>query len=266
MNCLKRFTREKKIYCGKNYREVDLFVYNSNQAVRSKQGRSKRVKETAPAQKNLNNKKARRYFEQLVWTNTDKTWLSLTLTYEPAYFPGTLDRADKMVENYLNRLRRLYRKHGKELKYILVTTNTSGKDEAPARIHHHILVSGGVDRNAVEDMWHTKGNKIGTINADRLDMNAVTNLCEYLAKQQKRGAGKKRWTSSKNLKKPSSQSFDGELSLAKLERLANMPEDCRDIQRFFERSNRGFKVVEVKKTYNEVTSTWSFTTKLRRKE
>lgn len=62
---MRSFMREKKIYCGKHYREVDIYPYTAAQLTASTRGkRSKKIKETEPKQKNLNDKNARRYFTQ----------------------------------------------------------------------------------------------------------------------------------------------------------------------------------------------------------
>jgi diadenosine tetraphosphate (Ap4A) HIT family hydrolase len=264
MNC---FIREKKIYCGKNYREIDLFTYSGKQAIRAKQPRGKREKISAPKQKNLNDKNALRYFEQLVKTNCDSSWLSLGATYSRGNLPGTLEDAQREMTNFLRRLKSKYKKQGLELKYIVVTTNTSAADGSPARIHHHILINGGLDRDLVESVWSKRGKKIGTINADRLDMDAVPALCKYLKKQQQRGTGKKGWVSSHNLKKPeTTPPKDGKYSIARIERLARMPTDCEEVRRFFETQNKDFDATSIVKTFNPVTGSWAFTVKMKRRE
>ena len=78
------------------------------------------------------------------------------------------------------------------LKYMIVTAYTTKRNsETPARIHHHIIMNGGLDRDVVEDLWRKrrrkgqkKGDKIGFCNADRLqaDENGIAALCTYLVK------------------------------------------------------------------------------------
>ena len=54
---VRSFMREKKIYCGDHYREVDIYSYTDAQKKASGRGkRSKKVKESEPKQKNLNDK------------------------------------------------------------------------------------------------------------------------------------------------------------------------------------------------------------------
>lgn len=70
------------------------------------------------------------------------------------------------------------------LKYMIVTAYTTKRNsETPVRIHHHIIMNGGLDRDVVEDLWRKrrrkgqkKGDKIGFCNADRLqaDENGIS--------------------------------------------------------------------------------------------
>ena len=48
----------------------------------------------------------------------------------------------------MRRLKRLYKANGKELKYIYVTEVSS-----KGRVHHHLLINRGVDRDAIEKAW-----------------------------------------------------------------------------------------------------------------
>lgn len=213
---MRTFIREKKIFCGPEFLEVDLYPYTEEQKRATKGKRSKKEAVTPPKQMNLNDKNARRYLTQLSNTNFGEADLHTTATYSKANLPASVEEAEKEIRNYLRRVDYKRRKEGlPPLKYILVTAYSTGKDgEKPTRIHHHIFMSGGLDRDIVEDLWRKrkrkgqkKGDKIGFINADRIqpDENGVAALCEYLAKQAK---GKKRWSSSQNLDKPDTEITD----------------------------------------------------------
>ena len=187
------FIREKKIYCGDRYREVDIFSYTDTQKLSSGRGkRSKKVRESEPKQKNLNDKNARRYFIQTANLNfgSDPEALHVTATYSGKYLPATVEEAEREVTNYLRRVQYRRQKEGlPPLKYMLVTAYTTKRNsEKPVRIHHHIIMSGGLDRDAVEELWRKrkrkgqkKGDRIGFCNADRLqsDENGIAALCTY---------------------------------------------------------------------------------------
>ena len=70
---MRNFQREKKIYCGPSdtpdYMEVDIYQYTDNQKTAVKGKRAKKEKVSAPKQKNLNDKNAKRYFVQLAESN-----------------------------------------------------------------------------------------------------------------------------------------------------------------------------------------------------
>lgn len=273
---MKSFVREKKIYCGEYYREVDIYAYTDMQKTASKRGkRSKKVRESEPKQKNLNEQNARRYFIQTANLNFngDSDALHISATYSTKYLPETVEQAEKEVSNYLRRVQYHREKKGlPPLKYMLVTSYNTGKDgEKPIRIHHHILMNGGLDRDEVEELWRKrkrkgqkKGDRIGFCNADRLQQeeSGISALCNYLVKQ---GAGKKRWTSSHNLKRPYSRTNDGRWKRKQLERIAKE----RPGREFWEKKYPGWILTDddygIQYRYNDYTG-WSIYLKLRRKE
>ena len=126
------FRSEKKIYCGKQYREVDIFSYTDAQCRAVKRGtRSKKIKESEPKQKNLNDKNARRYFIQTANLNfgDDPDALHVTATYSAKYLPATIEEAKREVTNSLRRIQYQRKKEGlPPLKYMLVTAYATKKN------------------------------------------------------------------------------------------------------------------------------------------
>lgn len=269
---MRNFMREKKIYCGEKYLEVDIFPYSENQKEVNRRGkRAKKEKVSAPKQKNLNDKNARRYLTQLANTNFGEEDLHVTATYKDKFLPETIEEAEKEVTNYIRRISYRRKKDGlPPLKYILVTEYSTEKNgEKPVRIHHHILMNGGLDRDTVEDLWckrkrkgEKKGERIGFINADRLqpDENGVAALCSYLTKHPN---GKKRWSSSQNLEKPWSRANDYKYSKREIAKMAKNSPDLS----YWERKYEGWKITNsdygIKAEYNEHTG-WSIYLKMRR--
>lgn len=132
--------REKKIYCGKHYREVDIYPYTAAQLTASTRGkRSKKIKETEPKQKNLNDKNARRYFTQTANLNfgSDPEALHVTATYSGKYLPDTVEQAEQEATNFLRRVQYRRKKEGlPPLKYMIVTAYTTKRNsETPVRIY-----------------------------------------------------------------------------------------------------------------------------------
>ncbi len=282
---IKTFVREKKIYCGENYKEVDIYTYTENQQKAVKGKRSKKQHESKPKQKTLNDKNARRYLVQLGNLNfgSDRQAISLTLTYNNANLPSTIEDAEKEVRNYLRRIQYKRKKDGLEaLKYILVTAYTTDDTEKTVRIHHHLILNGGLNRETVEAMWTHKricwhkwetdesyrdmiyDNKLGYANADRLqpDVNGITALCTYLARQTNR---KKRWSSSQNLKKPTSRTNDHRYRRRQIEKLSKE----RPGREYWEKKYPGWTITDneygVTYEYNDYTG-WAIYLKLRKRE
>ncbi len=291
----KSFIREKKIYCGSSYREVDIFPYTENKRKTVKNKRKKHKFETAPKQKRLNDKNSERYLIQIGNLNfgNDPEAIHLTLTYNNKNIPSTLSEAEKEVRNFIRRVR--YRRKQKgvaELKYILVTSYRFKNDvdeeagEKPVRIHHHLLMNGGLKRDEVEAMWTKKRinwnkyeadekyrhsvyeNSLGFVNADRLQANesGITALCKYFVKQARsKGKRIRKWNSSTNLQKPTSSTNDSKYRRRQLEKLARE----RPGREYWEKKYPGWTLTDldngVSYKFNEFTG-WAIYLKLRKKE
>lgn len=268
---MRNFIREKKIYCGTEYLEVDIYPYTQNQKMK-KGKRAKKKKESLLTQKNLNDKNARRKFIQIGEANFGKDDISLTLTYSDEMLPKTIEEAEKEVQNFLRRVKRARQKEGLEnLKYMLVTSYRDEEGEM-VRVHHHIMMNKGLDRDKLEGLWRKKrekgekeGKPIGRANADRIqpDYNTgITELCSYLAKNPTQ---KKRWSSSQNLIRPESRTNDYKYSRRKILKIISEPLDVA----YWERQYPGYtikdKVGGYEAVYNEFTG-WSLYLKLRKKE
>ncbi len=246
------FIREKKISCGK-YTEIDIIprTETAEQASRGKRGKRRKAKK--PKQTDLNDKNAKRYLVQLGNGNFGRNDIHLTLTYDAKHLPDTVEEAERTVTNYLRRV--AYRRKKLELeplKYILVTEYKFAKNgEQIKRIHHHIIMNGGQDREEVERMWtcdrinwkkyqenreyRSSIKAIGYANADRLQLNenGIEALCKYIVKDPQ---GKKRFSSSRNLERPDTERRDGPDNNPRVEvlrrwkgrRLNDVFEKCND--------------------------------------
>jgi hypothetical protein len=230
--------------------------------------RAKKEKVSAPKQKNLNDKNAKRYFIQLANTNFGEEDFHVSVTYSPKYKPDTIEEAEKEAANFLRRIA-YQRKKQKlpPLKYILVTEYATKKnDQKPIRIHHHFFVNGGLPRDTIEDLWRKprrkgqkKGDKIGYVNADRLqpDDFGLEALARYLMKNPN---GKKRWSCSQNLDKPRRRDNNSKYTRRQVEIMAR--EDSGNTQ-YWLKQYPGWCLTESKPEYNEITG-WSIYLKFRK--
>lgn len=263
------YIREKKIWCGKNYMEVDIFPYSDK---KKKGKRSKKVKESLPSQKNINDKNAKRKFIQTAEANFGKNDFYITNTYSDSFLPDSIEDANKDIQNYLRRVKRLRQKKGlPQMKYMLVTSYKEKKNgEEGIRVHHHLLMNGGLSRDEMEELWKKKNasgqvEQIGTSNCRKIqpDTNSgITKVAKYLATQP---GGKRRWKCSKNLTRPESRTNDYRYSRYKVHRLATGYIDYE----YWEKQYKGYYIADKESgfqtIYNEYTG-WSIYLKLRRKE
>jgi hypothetical protein len=204
---MQRTYRQRKYYCGE-YLEVEIFpVYTKAK------GRGKRKKPTSDTQQRLNRRHAEGKLRRLLHTNFTPSDLFLTLTFDDAHMPASVEDAQREIQNFLRRLKRRYAKLGTELKYIYILEKGQEHD----RLHVHMVVSGGMDEEELAQLWG-----MGHVSADCLqfDENGLAKLARYFAKGDTENGGKpitwKRWVGSRNLEKPQVEERDGRLSHRKM--------------------------------------------------
>lgn len=198
--------KEKLIYAGDMIWGVVYGTFRKSGARRGK------FRETSDIQKKLNERHAREQLTWLIHANFTKADMAVSLTYDDGWYPETEERFEKDVRNYIARVKRLYKRAGIEFKYIVIKA-FGGEG---GRCHLHLIMSGGVDRDAVEAAW-----EYGRTNADRLQFNCcgVVDLSVYLAGQRRVGA--RRWSGSKNLIKPAEKVNENRYSKRELQEIAD---------------------------------------------
>lgn len=252
--------REKTYYCQgtsgaaqPDYIEIDLFPFYNLQG---KPPRGGKKKTTSPKQRNLNNKRACRYFRLLAKTNFGQNDIHLTLSYDEEHKPESVRDAEREVKNFIRRLKNKYQKSGKELKYIYITEEGAKSN----RIHHHLLINSGIDRDTIEKVW---GKGYANSTRIQLEHGGIDGLVCYLSKDPK---GRKRYTPSQNLIKPKESVSDTKTSRKKFQQLTLWPEDCEDMQKHFEKEHPEYKLVSVEKYYNAITCEWYIRAKMELRE
>lgn len=258
--------RQKTTHCGKRgekerYREIDIYASFD---IKNKT-RGPKINKSTLKQKKLNDKRARRYFNQLVQTNFKENDLHISLTYNEKHKPETLEAAEKNLDNFLRRLKRKRAAAGLEpLKYVAVTEH-GGKG---GRIHHHLIVNGGLSRDDVEATWATggrgkkKGEPLGYANADRLQLDPKRGLEALTAYLMKDPKGRKRWSQSRNLLKPWESISDTAISGKALDTLLTAPEDSQDTAAILQKLHKGYHLLEMKREYIEEVGLWYITAKM----
>ena len=188
--------------------EVEVYpLFGREQTGRARAAKANVTRET---QARLNLERSKRRFVNLCEANFTENDIHLTLTYKDA---PTYSQAKKDLRNFLLKVKRRREQMGlSELKYAgTIEGNDDGKRE---RIHMHLLMSGGIEREELEKIWQK-----GYANADRLrpDENGIEGIARYIVKQQR---NRRKWFASRNLKKPKVRTSDTKVSNARVKRIA----------------------------------------------
>ena len=221
-----------KTYTTGKYIEKELFNLSPNKKPFE---RAKKIKESTPAQKNLNDKKARRQFRRILHCNFTKKDLAVHLTFDEEHLPETEKDAIRLIGNYIRVIRRMWEKQfpGKPFKYVYVFSDVAGDGSGEVvRKHFHLIMSGGLTRDDIEDKW-----KYGFANADRLRFTetGIEKLANYMLDQ---ACGKRRWKGSNNLIKPEPVVSDKAISRADIEKIRRNPEDREFIEKLINKDRK----------------------------
>lgn len=203
--------------------------------------RAAKANVTPAAMKRLNNERAKRYLVQLCDANFTERDQHVTLTYTGQ--PPEYEQAQRDVRNFLAKIKRRREKLGMEpLKYIY--TIEDDEDGRKHRIHVHMLLSGGIERETIERIWAK-----GYANVDRLQPteNGLEALARYLTKQQR---NRRKWAASKNLKKPKVRISDSKVSNARVRRIAHDYQN--DAKEIMEKVYPGYVFVSATVHYSDV--------------
>lgn len=249
---LERLIKEKRIGCvyrtttitSRNEKSdttlLECMVYPSFSS-KAEMPKTKRRRETSPAQSNLNDKNARRYLIRLANINFGKGDIWATFGWNDNCMPENTEAAKKDVVNFIRRINRRRKKAGLEnTKYIYILA----VDEY-TRPHFHILLSGdGMDRDEIEALW----GKCDRPNTRRIapdDDFLITGLATYITQNPHKT---KRWCPSKNLKKPDAPTRS--YSKFRRRKVENMVRNDETLKEEMEKAYKGYKYLDAEVKYN----------------
>ena len=251
MSGIRKVTR----HCGRygiSAKHIQVSYFRYTEPKRPRGGKQRKYQASTPKQRNLNDKRSRRYFEALVLSNFVKGDLHITTTYDEEHKPKDLKKAKKNVENFIKRVNYEREKKGlPSVKYVCVTEE-GGKT---GRIHHHFIMDGQLDRDTVESKWG-----MGYCNADRIQPDKKKELAPLIGYLSKDPKGRKRWSSSHNLVRPWDTVNDDPrmMSGRRMELMKDLPEDSEAMKKIIEDDNPGYELDEVEKEYREEIGQWYF--------
>lgn len=157
-------------------------------------GRRAAWRPTTQAQERVNRRRKMREVSRLVNLNFDRSSWMMSLDYDDGMYPDTMDEAKRNVQNFIRRLRAIYKKTGAILRYIYSTERGC----ETGRTHHHLIVSGGVARDVILSAW--KNSKRCFAEHLEFSENGYSDLAVYTAKKAERW--ERSFTTSKNLIRP----------------------------------------------------------------
>lgn len=207
--------------------------------------RAAKLNRTPGKVRKQNLKRSEQHLIQLLDTNFTEKDLHVTLTYRGD--PPSYDQAMKDMRNYILKLKRYRKRKGlDELKYIY--NIEGGRDQRSGysieRMHIHLIVNGGMDREDLEAIWSN-----GYANCDRLQPNerGLEELGKYIIKQHEQG---KRWCASRNLKQPKKRKSDVRTSNGMVKRMAMDMQAVAKAQ--MEKMYPSYRFVECKVYYSDI--------------
>lgn len=195
-------------------------------------------RETSEVQAKNNERRSLEYHRWIVHLNFTRKDYLLTLTFDEDNLPGTKEEFDREIRNFVCRLKRFYKNSGVELRYYTIRVSGEG-----VRPHFHMYVPGGVDRNLLEEVWGR-----GYCNVKRLQFNecGISDMAVYTGMQKsgegkpRRRKGEKRYSGSRNLKKPVERTNLTRYSKAAVEAIA----DAGSPHELFAKRYKGYWLAE----------------------
>lgn len=258
-----RYVRERTVSSG-NYKSVSIYQLTSEDSPRHRKRVRKQL--STPKQVRQDWKHAQRYATQLVNVNFGIGSYLVDLTYEQE--PENREQAEKDVLNFVRRLQTLYKKKGAVFRAFWVTGGGREKDngEGVTRFHHHLIISGGVSRDDVEDKWTSGRVKCSRVKIQQGEFGLEPRV-KYMVKPAHCSPepNAKRWH-SRNLKKPVEIVNDNRYGCADIGRFSRAKNDGT-MDKLINRYYRGWEAVgEVDVKPNPVTNLIEVNIKLKRRE
>jgi len=229
--------RTKTIKSG-NMLECEIFpIWKSQEAKRAK-----KEKPSREAQENLNHKNTQKKIMRLINANFTEADLFGTFNYDKKHLPETPEAAKKDVINFIRRIKNLRKKLGlPPFKYIYVTEWT--QHGMNVRKHHHIVMSGDMDRTTLEKLWKG-GGRSQTKHLELSEDKGLDDLGKYLSKGSRY---EKMWGHSLNLKPPIESVADRKITMRQVTKIAS---DENAAPAIFEKACKGytFREMQVKRS------------------
>lgn len=187
---------KKLIFSGQvlEVEKICSFKYKGKKTLRGS-----KMEKTPENMRKVNDRNACKKLQRLINTNFGANDLHTVLTYAPENRAENPAEAKKDLQKFFRKLKREYKKAGKELKYVAVT------EYGQRSMHHHLVINSGLDVAVMQKLWG-----LGKIRFTLLDDSGdYDRLAQYLLKQTRKtfndpekSVFAKRWCASRNLARP----------------------------------------------------------------
>lgn len=199
----------KKQVFTKHKNEIEISQYHSirnpspEDKKKPKEQRMKKVNITSDLQREINNRNAEDNLRLLIMQNFRADDIYLTVTYKndnESLAPPSPPEAEKIIGNFIRRIKRFYEKNGCDLKYIIVT------ECKKIRIHHHMLLNAPfkISIQKLKELWGQGSIKKETYQGEAVDAARIANYFikkKHSAFYTDEHVFRQRWKPSRNLEK-----------------------------------------------------------------
>ena len=189
--------RRKTIRAGSLWMAVQYStIRGDNQTAR----REARSTISSPAREALNAKTSWQKLMMVLATNFRRKDLLVTLSYRDENLPPTRENADRLLTNFIRRLRAERKRLGQDLRYVRVTEGY----HSDGRLHHHLIVNDtGEDFDLIRNLWAKNGDNV---DFTPFGWDGAERWAKYLTKEPRekgrRYVGDRSWRASRNLMRP----------------------------------------------------------------
>lgn len=218
--------------------EAEIFPMWRN---RRAAARVAKAKPTTAAMERINHLNTVKKISRYINANFTEQDLWATFGWDEDNLPGSTDAAWKELNNFLRRLKRAYKKAGAEFKALYVLEY--GRD---IRSHVHMVLSGGVPREIIEEKWKGGGRK--QTRALQPDKMGCTGLAHYFGKNKR---CERKWHHTQNLIMPQPTISDGKITKRGAEKILESEQQAKE---YFERIYPGYEFNGIDIRFSEMVS------------
>ena len=248
--------RIKSIYATKTIRAGNQFEVEIYPEFTRTQAERAGAKRTSNAQRNLNDRNARKRVERLINANFKEGDYWITLTYDKKNLPADMKEALRNIKNFIRRINYRRKREGLDkAKYIYVT---EWSDKKKIRCHHHLIMDNALTMDVVEKMWKCgKRNNVRRVSPDE---DGLSGLAGYITKDP---GGCKRWCGSTNLTQPKERKNHRDFTEGRVRKIAD---GRADLQEILEKKHKNMEYVRHEIRFNEINGKFYIYARMRERK